>query len=169
MKSLAKKVAFIAFVIFGINSASAQSVQLLGDFKDWSAFTTSQGVNKLCFVMSKPKDISPKPDGYDQAYFYISHRVNENIKNEINFVPGFKLAPNSDATIKIGSVSHKLFIKENSAWLDDASKSDELVGQMRAGATLLISALSSDGTKIVQTFSLSGATAASRAIDRACN
>ncbi len=168
MKSLAKKVVFIAFVVFGVNSANAQAIQLLGDFKDWSAYATSQGANKLCFAMSKPKDINPKLDGYDQAYIYISHRPNENIKNEINFIPGFKLASNSNPSMKIDTSSHKLFTKENSTWLDDASKSDELVGQIRAGATLLISALNSDGIKIVQTFSLSGATAASRAIARAC-
>ncbi len=161
----------IIFVILGLSAsgAKAQSVQLLSDHKDWSAYATSQGANKICFTLSKPKTITPKPEGYKQAYLYISHRPDENIRNEINLVAGFEFAQNSNATIQIGSLTYDLFTKDDSAWLDDISKADELLGQMRAGATLNVSGLTKAGVKITQVYSLSGVTAASRTIDRACN
>ncbi len=161
----------IIFVMLGLSlsGAKAQSVQLLSDHKDWSAFTTSQGGNKICFTLSKPKTISPKPQGYKQAYLYISHRPGENIRNELNLIAGFEFAQNSNATIQVGSLTYDLFTKDDSAWLDDISKSAELLGQMRAGATLNVSGLTKTGVKVTQVYSLSGVTAASRAIDRACN
>jgi len=157
----------IVFILIS-NAAFAQSVNLLGDHKDWSAYTTSQGDNKLCFTISKPKNVSPKPNDYKQSYLYITHKPNENIKNEINFVAGFEFAPNSNASINVGGQLYPLFVKGDAAWLDDVSKANNLVGQMRAGSILTISGLTVTGVKITQTFSLSGVTAASRAIDRAC-
>lgn len=164
------KISLIIAILFSLatGSVQAQSVRLLGDYKDWSAYATSQGANKLCFTLSKPKDISPKPDDYTQAYLYITHRPNDNIRNEINIVAGFEFAKNSNATIKIGGQLYELFISGDSAWLDDTSKTDELVGQMRAGSTLSISGLTASGVKVTQVYSLSGVTAASRAINREC-
>ena len=154
---------------FSIVAANAQSVQLLGDFKDWSAYSASTGNAKLCFVLSKPKNISPKPENYQQSYIYLTHRPNENIRAEFNFIAGSKFAPETMAKIIIGAKSYELFTKDDAAWLANRELGKELAGQMRAGASMKIIATTSDNVEITQTFSLSGVTAASRAIDRACN
>ena len=158
----------VLFALFTFG-AKAQSVQLLGDFKDWSAYATSQGSQKLCFVLSKPKNVSPEPENFTKAYLYLTHRPAQNIRNEFNFVAGFTFAPNSEAILKIGGQSYELFTKDDAAWLADNSNTKNVAGQMRAGSKLIIEGKSTDGTMIVQTFSLSGVTAASRAIDRNCN
>ncbi|MCF6344373.1 MAG: invasion associated locus B family protein [Devosiaceae bacterium] len=156
-------------IALSFTGAQAQSVQLLCDFKDWSAYSTSQSNGKLCFVLSKPKSVTPEPENYEQSYIYLTHRPSENIKYEFNFVAGFTFAVKSEAKLIIGGQSYELFTKDDAAWLADREKSKDVAGQMRAGSSMNIAGMTKDNINIVQTFSLSGVTAASRSIDRACN
>ena len=82
-----------ALIGFSAGAASAQSVTLIGTFKDWAAYSASEGAGAVCFAMSKPSDVSPSPDGYTQAYLYLTHRPSENVSNELNLVAGFEFAP----------------------------------------------------------------------------
>lgn len=143
---------------------AAQSVQALGDFRDWAAYSASDGSGQVCFALSKPTDVSPAVDGYTQAYLYLTQRPAEGISNEINLVAGFNFAPDQPATLTIGSTSFDLFTQKDAAWLLDAAQADNLAGAMRAGSMLTIEGTTEKGILVTQTFSLSGATAASRAI-----
>jgi hypothetical protein len=149
-------------------TAEAQSVQLLGQYRDWSAYSAAEGTGALCFAMAKPTAVEPMPDGYSEAYLYLTHRPSEAVTNEINLVAGFEFAPDQPAVLKIGDKSFDLFTQKDAAWLLDASQSDSLAGVMRAGASLIIEGTNVGGVMVSETFSLSGATAASRAIDSGC-
>lgn len=148
--------------------ALAQSVRLIGDFRDWSAYATSEGAGALCFALSKPRDINPIPDGYAEAYLYLTNRPAEGVRNEFNLVAGFAFAPDSPATVTISGRSFDLFTENDAAWLLDPAQSGNLASAMRAGSTLVVEGTSDKGIRIAQTFSLSGATAASRAIEGGC-
>jgi hypothetical protein len=144
--------------------ATAQSVQALGDFREWAAYSASDGAGQVCFALSKPKEVSPPVDGYTQAYLYLTNRPTEGVANEINLVAGFNFAPDQPATLTIGGTAFELFTQKDAAWLLDASQADNLAGAMRAGSTLTIEGTTEKGILVTQTYSLSGATAASRAI-----
>lgn len=150
------------------SGAMAQSVQLLGQFRDWGAYTAQEGTGAVCFAMTKPATVEPTPDGYTEAYLYLTHRPSDAVSNEINIVAGFEFAPDQPATLTIGENSFDLFTQKDSAWLLDSSQSDNLAGAMRAGTTLVVEGTNVGGVKVAETFSLSGATAASRAIDSGC-
>jgi len=145
-------------------AASAQSVQSLGDFRDWAAYSASEGAGVVCFAMSKPTDVQPPVDGYTQAYLYMTHRPAENVLNEINLVAGFDFAPDQPATLSVGGQTFDLFTQKDAAWLLDASRNDDLAGAIRAGSSLVVKGTTDKGILVTETFSLSGATAASRAI-----
>src|ERR1700712_189793 len=149
-------------------NALAQSVQVVGTFKDWAAYSASEGTGSVCFAMSKPSDVSPPPDGYTQGYLYLTHRPSENVSNELNLVAGFEFAPDQPATLSVGGTSFDLFTQKDAAWLLDPARNNDLAGAMRAGSSLVIQGTSNKGILISETFSLSGATAASRAIASAC-
>ena len=157
-----------ALLVFSAGAASAQSVTLIGTFKDWAAYSASEGDGAVCFAMSKPTDVSPSPDGYTQAYLYLTHRPSENVSNELNLVAGFEFAPDQPATLAVGGKSFDLFTQKDAAWLLDAGKSQDLAGAMRAGQSLVIQGTTDKGILVSETFSLSGATAASKAIDSGC-
>jgi hypothetical protein len=157
--------AFAALLCATALPAAAQSVRSLGDFRDWSAYSAAEGSGSVCFALSKPQDVSPTPDGYTAAYLYLTHRPAESVRNELNLVAGFNFAPDTPATLTISGESFDLFTEGDAAWLLDPSRNDDLAGTMRAGTTLTIEGTTDKGIRVVETFSLSGATAASRAIE----
>jgi hypothetical protein len=149
-------------------AASAQQVRLIGDFRDWSAYSALDGVGNICFALSKPVEVAPQPDGFTAAYLYLTHRPAESVSNEINLVAGFAFAPDTPATLTVSGETFDLFTEADAAWLLDPTRADGLASAMRAGTTIVLEGTSDKGIKIRETFSLSGATAASRAIDGEC-
>ena len=154
----------LAALALCIPHAAAQSVRALGDFRDWSAYSASEGTGAVCFALSKPKEVVPTPDGFTEAYLYLTNRPAEAVRNEINLVAGFAFAPDTPATLTISGQSFDLFTEGDAAWLLDPSRNEDLAGVIRAGSLLTIEGTSDKGIRVVETFSLSGATAASRAI-----
>lgn len=161
------RAAAAALLLFlcGTSVAPAQSVRLIGDFRDWSAYSASEGAGSLCFAMSKPSEVTPRPDGFTEAHLYLTNRPAEGVRFEFNLVAGFAFAPDQTATATVSGQSFELFTENDAAWLLDPSLSDSLAGAIRAGSTLVIDGVSQGGIRVQQVYSLSGATAASRAIE----
>ncbi|WP_375450815.1 invasion associated locus B family protein [uncultured Devosia sp.] len=149
-------------------AAMAQNVRLLGDHRDWSSYAASDGTGALCFALTKPSAVTPTPDGYSQGTLYITNRPGENIANEFNLVAGFAFQPDSTATLNVSGQVFNLFTQNDAAWLDDPGQSDALASAIRAGSTMVVEGTSAAGIKITETFSLSGATAASQSIGAEC-
>lgn len=148
--------------------AFAQSVRILGDHNQWSAYATTENVGRICFALTKPTTVEPHPDGYSEAYFYITNRPSEGVRTEINLVAGYNFAPDTQAVLSVGGQSFALFTRGDAAWLADPSQSGAAAQAIRAGSTMTIEGTSERGIKVRQVFSLSGATAASRAIESGC-
>ena len=125
-------------------SGFAQSVQVLGDFRDWSAFTANDGAGPICFAMSTPKSVEPEPDGYTQAHIYLTHRTSEGVRSEFNLIAGYEFAPDQPAAAKIGSRVYDLFTSGDAAWLADPSLARTFAGNIRSGSTLII-----EGTSVL--------------------
>jgi hypothetical protein len=157
-----------AFLLLGVLPGQAQSVRVIGDFNDWSAYSASEGAGALCFAVSRPTQVTPTPDGFTEAYLYLTSRPAEGLNNEFNLVAGFEFAPDSTATVTVGGQTFELFTQGDAAWLQDAAQSENLAAAIRAGTTLTVEATSAMGIRVTETFSLSGATAASRALESSC-
>lgn len=167
MRKFAVALALAASLVLP-GAAMAQSVRLLGEHRAWSSYAASDSAGAVCFAMTKPTSVRPEPDGYSQAYLYITNRPGENVANEFNLVAGFSFQPDSMATVSVGGQSFNLFTQNDAAWLDDASQSGALASAIRAGSTLTVEGTTAGGIKVVQTYSLSGATAASQSISGGC-
>lgn len=163
-------IAVIAMIAAGFAAlpAAAQSVRVLGEHNAWSAYATTESEGQICFVLSRPTTTEPVPQGGDEAYFYITHRPAQGIRNEINLVAGYEFAPESVATLSVGGQSFDLFTQGDAAWLADPSRAGAAVGVIRAGSSMVIEGTALSGETVTQTFSLSGATAATGDIDKAC-
>lgn len=149
-------------------AANAQQVRQLGEHRAWSSYAASDAAGAVCFAMTKPERVAPTPDGYSQAYVYITNRPAENVRVEFNLVAGFTFQPDSVATVNVGGQVFNLFTQNDAAWLDDASQADALASAIRAGSSMVIEGTSAAGIKISQTYSLSGATAAQQSIGSGC-
>lgn len=145
--------------------AFAQSVKLLGEFRDWTAYSATESTGPVCFALSKPTGVEPAPDGYTEGWLYLTNRPSESVRNELNLVAGFTFAPETPATATVSGQSFELFTDKDAAWLLDPSQNDSLASALRAGSSVVIEGTSDKGIRITQTFSLAGATAAQRALD----
>jgi len=149
-------------------SASAQQVRILGEHRSWTSYAADDAGATVCFAMVKPDSVTPTPDGYSQAYIYITNRPAENISNEFNLVAGFAFQPDSMATINVGGQSFNLFTQNDAAWLDDTGQSEALASAIRAGSSMVVEGTSAGGIRVTQNYSLSGATAAQQSIGAEC-
>ena len=145
--------------------AFAQSVKLLGEFRDWAAYTATESTGPVCFALSRPTEVTPSPDDFSGAWLYLTNRPSEGVRNELNLVAGYTFAADTPATASIGGEIFELFTDKDAAWLLDPTQADNLAGALRAGSTVVFEGTSDQGIRITQSFSLSGATAASRAIE----
>lgn len=158
----------LAAITASVLPAQAQSARVLGDFRDWSSYAADDGMGTICFAMTRPKSTQPIPAGYGDAYIYVTTRPAEDVVNEFNVVAGYTFQTGSMAVVSIGGQSFNLFTQGDAAWLDDASQAANLASAIRAGSTVNVQGIAADGTSIVQSYSLSGATAAQQAVGAEC-
>jgi hypothetical protein len=161
-------VAAIAIALLTTAPAFAQSVKLIGDFRSWSAYSATDTTGAVCFALSRPTEITPQPDGFTEAYLYLTHRPTQGVRNELNLVAGFVFASDTPATASVSGQTFDLFTAKDAAWLLNPSQNDDFAGALRAGSEVIIEGTTDKGIKVSETFSLSGATAASRAIEGNC-
>ncbi len=148
--------------------AQAQAVKLLGQYRDWSAYSATEATGPVCFALTRSTSVDPSPDGFTEAYLYLTHRPAESVRNELNIVAGFTFAQDQPATATVDGQTFELFTEKDAAWLLNPSQNDNLAGAMRAGSSVVVEGTSEAGIRITETFSLSGATAASKAVEGGC-
>jgi hypothetical protein len=106
--------------------AFAQPVRLIGEFRDWTAYSAAEGAGALCFMMSTARETAPEPDGFTAAHLYITSRPREGLRDEFNLIAGFNFAPDSPASVSVGGTSFPLFTERDAAWLLDPAQSGGL-------------------------------------------
>ena len=138
---------------------------LLGQFGEWGAYTAAPAGRKLCFVIAKPSSQQTKPPGRprDPAYFFISTRPAERVKEEISTVVGYGIKPDS-ANAVIGSASFAMYAQNDGAWIKNAAEEARMIEALRKGGDLVVKGTSTRGTESTDTYTLRGL---AQALDRA--
>jgi hypothetical protein len=144
--------------------------KLLGQYGEWGAYTASPNGKKLCFALAKPgsSQTSPPNRPRDPAYFFVSSRPADKVKDEISLIIGYPLKPNSEVVAAIGSTSFPFHTQEDGAWVKNPPDEAKMVDAMRKGADIVIKGESSRGTKTTDTFSLKGISQALDKIAQEC-
>jgi len=139
--------------------AFADTSTSLGVFQNWTAYSNGDGTQKVCYALSQPKSSAPKKKR-DKIYFLVSDWPGRHIKGEIEIVPGFSYKDGSDVTIQIGAQKFPLFTKNEgdagSAWVKDPAQENAMIQALRGASTVTVTGVSSRGTSIKDTYSLSG-------------
>lgn len=158
--------AVLAFTTFG--GANAQTPKLVEGFKDWAAYSVDGANGKVCYVASQPKDQQPAGVNRDPVFFMISHWQSRGVRNEASVIIGYPFAENSTVTTDIDGASFTMFTKGDGAWMENTSEESRLVEAMKAGSKMVVRGTSRRGTNTVDTYSLSGITAAINKIAAIC-
>lgn len=148
---------------------SAQQATELGTFNAWTAWQANDAAGAMCYISATPQKTEPEGANRDPIHFMIIHRKGMGIKNEVQTIVGYPISTSSaNASASVDGKSYPMVTEGSAAWLASTGDEGGFVAAFKAGNSLVVRATSQRGTNTVDTYSLSGATAAMNAIDAAC-
>ena len=155
-------------VFSGLALAEGEPRQI-GAFDDWVAYSYDAADSKVCYVSSTPKASEPKNAKRDPAFFLVTHMPGRKppVRGEVSTIIGYPFKEGQPVKLTIDDQSFEMFSKGDTAWVDTGSDK-KIVAAMKAGKSLKVEGTSWRGTETVDTYSLSGISAALAAIDKAC-
>jgi len=147
-------------------SALPAHAEFLGKFEAWEAHTrASDGRQKICYAASVPIKSEGKYTRRGDVFLLVSHRPEDKMLGFVSLEAGYTYKKKHKVTARIGATSHAMFADGGLAF---AFEDAPLIKNMIRGQNLIVRGQSSRGTLTVDTFSLSGFTAAYRAASKAC-
>ncbi len=136
------------------SAAGGQQGAAVAQFGDWGVFTSTTARGKVCYAASQPKTRAPGNLQRDPAFFFITSRPGENVRNEISLTLGFALR--GDATATVGTTNFALYTQEKGAWIKNAAEEGRMITAMRGGSQLTVRSTSQRGNATTDTYSLNG-------------
>ena len=147
----------------------AQQATELGTFNAWSAYTATDQSGLLCFIIGEPTRSEPAGANRDPIKFLIVQRKGMGSKNDVQTQIGYPYnTTDAKASVAIDGKSYVMAARGSTAWLASSGDEPGFVTAFKAGSQMVVRGTSQRGTNTVDTYSLSGATAAMNAIDAAC-
>jgi hypothetical protein len=162
-------VPILAGVLAAGGAAVAQAPKQIGVFNDWAAFEVTEKDGKACYAASAPQDRKPADVKRGDVWTIVTHRPWKAVRSELSIYSGYPYKAGSKVTVVVdGGKSFELYTHEETAWAQNAGEDVQIAEAMRAGNAMVISGTSARGTVTTDRYSLSGFTAAHKAIDAAC-
>lgn len=149
-------------------AASTVAAKQIGSFKDWSAHANGKGKARTCWIYSEPVKDEGKYKRRGRIYALVTHMPGDKVTNQVQFTAGYNFKKGSPVRVAIGKRTFQLFTNADTAWARNKKDDAALVRAMRAGSRMIVTGTSSRGTKTKDTYSLSGISAAHKAIGKAC-
>jgi len=156
--------------LFAAPVFAQSNAKLIGDYRAWEALTYKEGGSDVCYMSSSPEKWTSQPENVRRGdiYLLVTHRPSRGVKDEVSIYTGYTYKQGSDVTLEIDGQDFELFTDGDTAWARDAETDKKLVQAMIRGNKMVIRGTSSRGTLTIDTYSLSGFTAARNAINKAC-
>ena len=172
--------ALIALLAFGAAApATAQQMQNLGTFKNWTAWKGTDANGEMCYISSQPQSTAPDGVRRSPIHFLIIHRQKVPVPNQagqfvkaVNEVQSMFGYPLRDAPLPSATIDGKAFQmmpEGEAAWLASTADEPNFVAAMKAGSTLVVKGQSQRGTDTTDTYDLGGVTAAMDAVAQNCS
>lgn len=150
-------------------TSAKQEPKLLGTFGNWKAYETLEDGKKVCYMASFPEKQNGNYSKRGNVYVLVAHRPHIKSYDVVSFDAGYTYKKGSKTTVEIDKKKFNLFTDQETAWCTDSKTDTRLLQCMLKGAKITVSGESAKGTKTTDTYSLSGSSAAYKAICEACN
>ena len=150
----------------------AGAANVVNTFNDWTLYSNSEGA-RICFLATRPAATEPAGLQRDPAVLYVSAWPKEGVKSEVSVKLGLPIKKGNDPVLTItgtaisGEAKFKLFVKDDRAFVADATAELKLLEAMKKGSKLTVQAVSERGV-VVDTYSLQGLSAALQALGAGC-
>ena len=144
--------------------------KVIGEYRAWAALTLKEGGSNVCYMSSSPEKWTSEPKNVRRGdiYILVTHKQGRSVQDEVSIYTGYTYKKDSEVTLAIDGQDFDLFTDGDSAWARDAETDRKLVQAMVRGNKMVVRGTSSRGTLTIDTYSLSGFTAARNAINKAC-
>jgi invasion protein IalB len=173
-KARAAALGFVFTAVSGVVAAQSQ-FDWAGKQGDWDVFHTGEGGSRVCWIVSEPSRSTARRGNSTVSvnrgsmYLMVAVRPAQNVRNEVSTVIGYTFQNNSTVRVDIGNANFTMFTDGDKAWLENAAADDRVAEAMRRGAEATVTGVSSRGTTTIDTYSLSGFTAALNEAQRLCS
>jgi hypothetical protein len=147
---------------------AAAEPKLLGEYKDWAAYTMTEPRGEICYAVSKPKKAEPAKMKRSEAHLLVTHRPSEKQNNVVSVELGFNTAKESSATVMIGKDKFDFFTDKQTAWTRDSDTDKAVVTAMARGSDFTAKVKPAAGGEATDSYSLAGFSDALAQIDKAC-
>lgn len=147
-------------MVFIPNIANASSAKLEGVFTDWSVYSKTDGGERICYALAKPKSKTPSSVNHGDIYFMVSNWKSGAAKEQPSLLTGYPIKTTIPPTARVGNSKTPMYAAQNEAFVESSTDEKKLVRAMRKGSTMRVDAVSNRGTKTSYEFSLRGITAA---------
>lgn len=159
----------VASQFTGMALAQAGTQTQIATFNAWTAWRGSDASGQICYISSQPDKSEPAGVNRSPIHFLVIHRKGMGTKNEVQTLIGYPFnTSNSNASASIDGRAFDMVTEGEGAWLAESGREADFVAAMKAGTTMVVRGTSQRGTNTVDTYSLSGVTAAMSEIDKAC-
>ncbi|MBV5335764.1 hypothetical protein JZU48_01780, partial [bacterium] len=85
--------------------ALAADPKLLGNHRDWTAYTFDESNKKVCYMSSQPKSSDPKGAKRGPTYVLVTHRPGENANDVFSVVVGYPLRKGGEVVVEVDKKS----------------------------------------------------------------
>lgn len=177
MKTFFRGIAAAAVAV-GLAAGSAAAQSRVDAKKDWSIFEATSNGSKVCWIVSQPTKKTAQRDGKTVSvnrgdiFLMVAVRKADNVKNEVSYLSGYPFKKGSQVTVRVtsskGDSKFTLFTDGENAWTKSPEDDDKLNASFKDGRDAVVTGESSRGTTTIDTFSLSGFTAAIEAAQDRC-
>jgi len=134
-----------------------------GVFGDWTAATYGSGTSKICYAFTKPQSTTPPLAKRGLTMLTVTERHGSH--DEVSLTPGYIYPDNAAINMQLGRNHLTFYVQDNVAFTDDVTEAlSGFANQSQADVT----ATGPKGKKLTDQFSLSGFSAAYKAIAKAC-
>lgn len=158
----------LAAGVAATSAALGAEAKNLGNFNYWSAWQSTDANGVICYVSSTPQKMLPTSVDHGQVNFLVINRKGLGTRNEVQSLMGYELRGDPAPVATVDGKSYKMVIEGKAAWLASAADEPTFVASMKSGKELSVTATSKRGTNTSYSYSLSGVTAALKALDDKC-
>ncbi len=130
----------LAILLASSGLANAQSPTRIEQFKAWGAYSYKSNGGTVCYVLSVPTTKEPASVNHGDIFFVVSQRPGQNISYEPQAMMGYPMKGDSKVNVKIDNKNFVLFVKDTSAWVENAAEEPALVAAMKGGSSMTVTA-----------------------------
>ncbi len=156
------------FVVTAQPVSAQATITKAETFSDWSVYVDSSTPHQFCFITSEPKTSAPSGASRDAPRAYISAWPKDGIKSEVSFRMGFPMSDKANGKTTVSPASFVMFGTNDRAFVADAIQELKLVDAMKKGSTLVVEVTSERGTRVTDTYSLTGLGLALQSLQDTC-